>query len=133
MLYAWIKLIHVSTVVFTISFFSLRLFWMITAPGMIKKRWVRKLSAYNDTILLLAGIAMLVILRLNPFQVDWLTTKLVALLVYILLGMHALHFGKTKSSRLTSGVLALFTVGYMVLVALGRSPTPDILMILQRF
>lgn len=115
-------MVHVSTVVFTIGFFALRFFWMLYYPGWVRKRWVRHLSVLNDTLLLTAGITMAIILHQYPFQFSWLTAKLVALLVYILLGMHALHFGKSKKSRTLSGILALLTVGYIVAVALTRSP-----------
>lgn len=122
MLYYWVKTLHVSTVVFTIGFFALRFFWMLYKPGLVRKKWVRYLSVLNDTLLLGAGITLAIILHQYPLQSPWLTAKLVALLVYILLGMHALRLGKSKKSRTISALLALLTVGYIVLVALKRSP-----------
>ena len=47
-----------------------------------------------------------------------------ALVVYILLGSMALHYAKRRRARLIWGLAALACVGYIVTVALARSPTP---------
>jgi uncharacterized membrane protein SirB2 len=51
-----------------------------------------------------------------------LSAKLLALLLYIVLGMVAFRFGKTRSVRITAFVLALLMVAYIVSVAYTKSP-----------
>ena len=124
MSYYWIKQLHVATVIFTVVFFALRLQWALYRPALVKRRWVRRLSAANDTLLLVAGITLAVWSRQYPPAADWLTAKLVALVLYIGLGSMALTFARRRRARATWGALALLMVAYIVSVALTRSPTP---------
>ena len=124
MTYYWLRQLHVATVIFTISFFTLRFYWMIFHPRLEKQRWVRIGSVTNDTLLLCAGIGMAVLSGQYPFVAPWLTAKLVGLLLYIILGTLALKRARNLRARVLSGVLALISAGYIVSVALTRSPTP---------
>lgn len=124
MIYYWIKTLHISTVIFTVSFFTLRLFWMINRSGLVNRAWVRKLSQFNDTLLLIAGISLALLSQQYPFIAPWLTAKLIALLVYIILGMYALKWAKSRRNRIYFGLLALLCVGYMISVALTRQVQP---------
>jgi uncharacterized membrane protein SirB2 len=124
MVYYWIKQLHIFTVVFTICFFVLRLYWMRRHPEHIRQRWVRMLSATNDATLFFAGLAMVLMSHQYPFVMPWLTTKLFLLLLYILLGSMALKYGKTPTARTWYGIVALGTIFYIVSVALSRSPLP---------
>ena len=122
MTYYWIRQLHIATVVFHICFFSLRFYWMLYHPALVQKRWVRRLSQFNDTMLLTAGIAMAVMSRQYPFDAPWLTAKLLVLILYILLGTMALRLGRSRRERIVSGLLALLSAGYIVSVALSRTP-----------
>lgn len=124
MTYYWIKQLHIATVVFTVAFFTLRYFWMLQHPNPVQKAWARYLSVFNDTLLLIAGISLAVMSSQYPLQSSWLSAKLAALLVYIILGSLALKRGRTRSSRALFGILALACVGYIIWVALTRSPIP---------
>ena len=122
MTYYWIRQLHIATVVFNICFFSLRFYWMLYHPALVQKHWVRRLSQFNDTMLLTAGIAMAVMSRQYPFDAPWLTTKLLVLILYILLGTMALRLGRSRRERIVYGLLALLSAGYIVSVALSRTP-----------
>ena len=52
----------------------------------------------------------------------WLPAKLVALLVYIVLGAAALRYGRTRGVRIAAMVGAVLTFAYIVSVALTKSP-----------
>ena len=122
MTYYWIRQLHIATVVFNICFFSLRFYWMLHHPALVQKRWVRRLSLFNDTLLLTAGISMAVMSRQYPFDAPWLTAKLLVLILYILLGTMALRLGRSRRERIVYGLLALLSAGYIVSVALSRTP-----------
>ncbi len=128
MLYYWIKNAHVITVVFNIAFFSLRYYWMLRRSSLVNKKIVRWISQLNDTLLLIAGIALALHIHQYPFQVQWLTVKLVGLLLYIIFGTLALKRGKSRKARRIYGVLALLTVGYIVTVALSRTAASWVLL-----
>ena len=83
----------------------------------------KKLPQYIDIILLASAIVMLWQWQwvLNPFYTPWLSEKLFILCCYILLGMVALHWGKSLRVCLTASILALLCFNYIVYVALTKS------------
>ena len=125
-LFPYIKAVHITTVIFTGSFFLLRYIWMIN--GTLGKRggWVKRLSATNDTILLICGLAMTTIIQQYPFYNSWLTAKVVVLLGYIGFGVVALRLGRTRKRRIVAGIFALLCYGYIVSAALKHHPFPFI-------
>ena len=124
MSYPLVKLLHLVTVAFNIGFFLMRYFWMLQEPTRVQQTWVRIISVSNDTLLLIAGIALVVMSHQYPLQLTWLNAKLIGLLFYIILGSLALKRGRTRSARAVYGILALICVGYIVVVARYRTPTP---------
>ncbi|MFH1603808.1 MAG: SirB2 family protein, partial [Pseudomonadota bacterium] len=84
--------------------------------------WVKILPHAVDTLLLLSAVALTLITRQFPLTDAWLTAKLLALLVYIGLGLVALRFGKTKSVRAAAWVGGLVMFLYIVSTALSHNP-----------
>jgi uncharacterized membrane protein SirB2 len=117
-----LKLLHMSCAFLSIGGFSLRGYWMITDNPCLRRRATRILPHILDTLLLGSAIGMLVIWQMNPLALGWLSAKIMALLVYIGLGMVAFRFGKTRRVRLVAFGLALLTAGYIVAVAYTKSP-----------
>ena len=105
----------------SISLFLLRGMWMLNDQLALRGRWVRIVPHVIDTILLASAIAMVVMSQQYPFYASWLTAKVLALLVYIGLGMVALKRGKTKRVRAVAFVGAVATFAYIVGVAVTRS------------
>jgi uncharacterized membrane protein SirB2 len=122
-MYPLIKHVHLICVAMTFVLFTLRFAWMTMDSPMLQRRWVRVLPHVNDTLLLLAGLSLAVLSSQYPFAQDWLTAKLVALLVYILLGTVALKRGRSKRVRLLAGTAAFLVFVYMLQVAVHRSAT----------
>ena len=119
--FEWLKLLHVCSAILSISGFAMRGYWMATGNHLLALRPVKVLPHVVDSLLLGSAIGMLLLWHANPFQYGWLTAKMVALLVYIALGMIALRFGRTRRVRVTAFCLALLTVGYIVSVAYSKS------------
>lgn len=117
-----LKLIHVSCAFLSIAGFGLRGYWMTTSNRLREHRLAKILPHLVDTILLGSAISMLVNLHLSPLAAPWLIAKIVALLVYIGLGMVALRFGRTRKTRVSAYVLALLTAGYIVSVGYTKTP-----------
>ena len=116
-----IKLIHMSTAFISISFFLARGFWVFNHSGMMNKKWVKILPHVNDTVLLITAIVLAVNTQQYPFTHDWLTAKVIALLLYIVFGTLALKRAKEMKNKVVFFVLALLTFGYIVGVALTRT------------
>ena len=117
------KDIHVTFVVLTLLFFLLRGFWMIQGSSLLKKAWVRTLSASIDTVLLVSAIVQAITISQYPFIDHWLTAKVLALITYIVLGSIAFTYGKTKTIRVCAWLAAIACFGYIACVALTRNPT----------
>ena len=120
--YVWIKGVHVGTVVITVALFLLRLFWMWRESPWLRQRWVRVLPHVNDTLLLLSGLTLALILHQYPLVTPWLSAKLLALIGYIILGSIALKRGRNRNQRAAAGVLALGCLAYILLVEVRRDP-----------
>jgi uncharacterized membrane protein SirB2 len=122
--YAILKLIHVSCVVTSYLFFVVRGAWMLRESPLLGQRWVKVAPHIVDTALLASAIAMAVSIRQYPLVAGWLTAKVVALLVYIGMGVFALRLGRSRSVRITAWLAAQAVFFYIVAVALTRNPQP---------
>ena len=124
MTYVILKYTHVAAVVASFTLFFVRGLWMMTAPEKLAVRWVRVVPHVIDTVLLVSAIALAAITAQYPFVQPWLTAKVLALPVYILLGTVAIRRGRTRHVRIVAWILALIVFGYMVVVARARVPFP---------
>lgn len=106
----------------SIAGFILRGIWMMSKSGKLEAKVTRIAPHVIDSVFLLSGIGLIMVLRLPVMTQPWLLAKFAALVVYIVLGAVALRRGPTISVRRTAFVLALLTFAYIVGVALTRSP-----------
>ena len=118
--YLPIKHAHIGLVLASGGLFALR-----GAAVLLGQRWanaapLRWLSYTIDTLLLTAALMLLVMLKLNPFTTDWLATKLVLLVAYVVLGVFALR--RARSWRALWYVAALACFGFMYSVARAHHP-----------
>ena len=124
MYYLLFKHLHITCVVISGSFFALRGVWMLRAPHLLQRRWVKTAPHVVDTMLLGSAIYLSYVSNQVPFVFPWVSAKVLALLVYIVLGSVALKRGKTLAVRRTALVAALLVFAYIVAVALNKNPLP---------
>lgn len=122
--YLAVKHLHITSAVISGSFFIIRGLWKMRGSAMLQQRWVRIVPHLVDTILLASALTMAYWSGQYPFQQNWLTAKLLALLAYIVLGTIALKRGKTPASRAVAFVAAMAVFGYILAVALTRQVVP---------
>ena len=120
--YAAVKLVHQTAVALSIAGFFVR-----GAASLAGARWVRSRAAKTvphvvDSVLLLSALVLAWMLRLTPGQAPWLEAKIVGLVLYVALGVVALRPGRPRSVRAAAWVAALLVVGWIVSVALTKSP-----------
>lgn len=118
--YIAIKYLHVACVMLSIGGFVARFILMLKNSALLTRRWMRIAPHVNDTLLLAAAIALMVMTRQYPFVATWLTAKVFGLVAYIILGSIALKRGRTLRARIAAGLAALVAFGYVVSVALSR-------------
>ena len=121
-MYFGIKHLHVLCAILSISGFVLQGVWMMARSPLLDHRVTRRLPHVIDTVFLLSGITLATMIGQIPFVAPWLTSKVVALVVYILLGAVALRRGPTMMIRVVAFALALFTFAWIVSVALTKNP-----------
>lgn len=121
-MYLWIKHLHMLCAILSASGFVLQGVWMMARNPLLDHRITRRLPHVIDTVFLLSGVTLAAMSGQIPFIAPWLTSKVVALAVYILLGAVALRRGPTMMIRVVAFVLALFTFAWIASVALTKNP-----------
>lgn len=119
-----IKLVHISCVGLSYTLFFLRGIWMLRGSALLQRGWMRIAPHVIDTLLLVSAITLAVQLGISPLAAPWLMSKILALLLYIALGMVAMRHGKTRTIRLSAWLAAQAVFFYIVSVALTRDPLP---------
>ena len=120
----FLKYLHVTCVVLSISGYLLRGVWMMRASPWLQKKWVRIVPHVIDTLLLGSAILLAIEIRQYPFVQGWLTAKVLALAAYIVVGAIGLKYGRTKKIRIAAWLGAVAIFAYIVLVALTRQVLP---------
>ena len=121
MTYTGLKQLHIACVVLSYAGFFVRGVWMMRGSPLLAARWMRVAPHVNDTVLLASAIALAAMSGQYPFQQGWLTAKVIALVLYIGLGMLALRPGRAQGVRIAAWIAAQAVFLYIVGVALTRN------------
>lgn len=120
--YPLLKTTHVTCVILSFTLFSVRGVWMLVDSDWLHWRPVRIVPHVVDTTLLASAIGLVILLHQYPFVNNWLTAKVIALVVYIGLGTIALKRGRSKPVRTVTWATALLVFAYIVSVAIAHNP-----------
>lgn len=118
--YTLVKGVHILCAACSISLFFVRGIWHLRASPYLMRRWVKIVPHVIDALLLASAGWLMVITKQYPGVVDWLTVKLVAVALYIGLGMVAFRFARAPQLRLAAWLSALCVFGVIVWLALAR-------------
>jgi len=119
--YLAVKVVHQAAVALSLAGFFARGAGTLAGATWARGRIARSLPHVVDTVLLISAVTLAWIARLNPLATPWLTAKIVGLLVYIALGMAALHPGLPRRTRATAWAAALLVFAYIVSVAITKN------------
>lgn len=122
MLYLTLKGIHLATIATTIALFLLRSVWAFAGSSRLRMPVMHWLPHVNDSLLLASALATAAVIHQYPFVHSWLTAKILALVVYILLGHITLWRARNNAWRTLWFTSALITFAYIVLVARCHDP-----------
>ena len=120
--YLLLKQLHVACAALSWVGFFARGVWMMRDSPLLARRWARILPHVNDTVLLASAIAIAALSRQYPFVHGWLTAKVIALAIYIALGLIALRPGRGRMASVLAWIAAQLVFVYIVAVALTRNP-----------
>lgn len=121
-MYILVKYVHVISVALSVSGFFLRGLLMMRDSPLLAARWIRVLPHINDTVLLIAALALAWMSGQYPFIADWVTAKIFGVIAYIILGALALRDGASRRIRISCWLASLAVFGWIVSVALTRRP-----------
>lgn len=120
--YFTVKTLHQAAVALSLAGFFARGLGGLAGAAWVRGRAAKSVPHVIDTVLLLSALALAWMLRLNPLATPWLAAKIVALLVYIGLGVVALSPKRSLKARIVAWLAALASFSYIVSVALTKSP-----------
>lgn len=122
--YLAIKHIHMLCVALSGLLFVFRGCLMLANSPRLQSTWLKVTPHVVDSVLLLAGVTLVIISHQYPGQQPWLTAKLIGLVIYIVLGTIALKRGRTKRTRVLALIAALAVFAWIICVAITRNPLP---------
>lgn len=105
--YSLVKHLHMSAASLSLVGFLLRGYWMFKDSHLLQAKLSKILPHIIDTLLLLAAIYLVVLLKISPLEVNWISAKIVLLIAYIVTGTIALKRGKTKKTRVIAFIISL--------------------------
>ena len=120
--YLLLKTVHQTAVVCSITGFFVRGAASLAGGAWVQARWAKTSAELIDTVLLLSAVALAWMALLNPIRTPWLLAKILALVVYVAFGVVALRPGLPRPLRVAAWLAALATVGYIVSVAITKTP-----------
>lgn len=123
--YLFLKTLHISTVVLSITFFCIRIYWLLTQPKALESRLIKRLPHVIDSILLLSAFAMLYVGNIsigsdNP----WIITKIIAISLYIALGLYIFRIAKNKTKIYIALSFAVQIYYYIIQTAITKNAIP---------
>ena len=121
-MYLTFKTIHITFAIISLSGFLLRSALMFRDSPWLQNKLVQLLPHLVDTVFLLSGFSMAFLVNFGLFSQPWLTMKLFLLMLYLFFVGVALSRGKTLRLRSAAFVGALFTFGFIVGVAINKTP-----------
>ena len=120
--YLTIRTIHETAVALSVTGFFIRGLGRLVGAEPLGGRLAKSLPHVIDTILLLSALTLAWMLGITPLSAPWLLAKVCGLIVYIGLGMVVMRAGVRTGVRFAAWLGALATVGWIVSVAITKSP-----------
>ena len=102
--------------------FAFRSVWMLQQSPLMVNLWVRTLPHVVDSVLLASAVTLSVLSHQYPLTQDWLTVKVLVLVLYIVSGAMALRYATSGRARLYCLGLAFLAYGFIISVAVTRHP-----------
>jgi uncharacterized membrane protein SirB2 len=121
-----LKHLHMLCAVLSILLFVLRGALKLQGSELLRKKFLRIAPHAIDTVLLASAVGLAVLSAQYPFAQGWLTAKVIALVLYIGLGLVVMRFAQTQAVRAVAYALAIVVFGYILAVARSRTPLPFI-------
>ena len=118
--YAILKHLHMTTAYLTVTLFALRLLLDVVGRPGWRQTPLRWIPHANDTVLLVAAIALLFVTGYISDMPGWIIAKIVLLIAYIAAGVFAMKPAFGKPVRVTASIAALVCVSAIFHLAMAK-------------
>jgi len=120
-MYEILKHTHLTALVISFLLFFARGYLMMRECDSAKHKVFLIAPHIVNLILIISGISLAVLLHFNPANQPWLASKLVALVIYIALGILTFKHPKLQVRKIL-WLLALVVFAFIVSVAASKNP-----------
>ena len=120
-MYEILKHTHLTALAISFLLFVVRGYLMMRESSSAKHKVFLIAPHIINLILIVSGITLAVFLHLNPANQPWLATKLVALVIYIALGILTFKHPKLQVRKIL-WLVALIVFAFIVSVAESKNP-----------
>ena len=120
--YLTVRMIHETAVALSVTGFIVRGLGRLVGAAPLGGRLVKSMPHAIDTVLLLSALTLAWMLGITPLSAPWLMAKICGLVVYIGLGVVVMRAAVSTGVRLAAWIGALVTVGWIISVAITKSP-----------
>jgi len=120
--YGLLRIAHITLVTVSLSIFTLRGLLLISDNQSYRLKVFRYLTASIDSLLLIFGISMALMLSDVIAHATWFWEKMLFLLLYIVLGTLAINRLKQRRQQLIALVLSFLCAAQMLNLALNKTP-----------
>ncbi|MBR9870446.1 MAG: SirB2 family protein [Gammaproteobacteria bacterium] len=118
--YMILKHLHMTAAYLTITLFALRLLLDVVGRPGWRETPLRWIPHANDTVLLVAAIALLFVAGYASSMPGWLIAKIVLLVGYIVAGVFAIKPKFSTPVRVIAAILALVQVSAIFHLAMAK-------------
>ena len=120
--YLFVKQIHMSLALISITGFMLRWFWRMIQSPLAMTRAARVVPHVVDTLFLATAVMLGATAWGNGLSAVWFGAKITGLVLYILLGMAAMHSAPSVRRSVPAFMAAVLVFTWVVTVAVTKSP-----------
>lgn len=123
-MYMAMKHLHMTLAIISILGFMVRGPLAINQHKLMQQKWLRILPHVIDTLLIISAVYLAWTLSAHPFNSPWIAAKIIALVIYIVLGAMVIKRRGSLTRQWFSYGLAILIFGYIVSVAFSKNPWP---------
>ena len=118
----FLKYLHIVCVAASFGLFFLRGLWVMQSYPEPQEKWVRVLPHVVDAVLVLSAVVMLATSPLSSWPGDWLTVKLLLVVVYAMLTLFLFRAARGLATKILAWLLALLVLLFITTIAVLHSP-----------
>ena len=120
--YLLIKHVHMSLALLSIAGFMLRWCWRMMRSPLAAAKAVRVVPHVVDSLFLATALALSFMQGENTLSPAWFSAKIGGLVLYILLGMTAMHAAPVARRSVPAFAAAVLMFAWIASVAVTKSP-----------